>query len=100
MKMGKKRRNRRLTCDMGTTKENCVGFCLYHKKTLSKKQMQNRKCLEKQCKRFAPRKDHPYWRRREEIKEARKKRKAAQQSEASGGDAHDLQALSPPEAGV
>ena len=52
---------------MGTTKENCVGFCLYHKKTLSKRQMQNRKCLEKQCKRFAPRKDHPYWQRREEI---------------------------------
>lgn len=86
MKMGKKRRNRRLTCDMGTTKENCVGFCLYHKKTLSRKQMQNRKCLEKQCKRFAPRKDHPYWRRREEIKEAKRARKEALNAEERHAD--------------
>lgn len=86
MKMGKKRRNRRLTCDMGTTKENCVGFCLYHKKTLSKKQMQNRKCLEKQCKRFSPRKDHPYWRRREEIKEAKRARKEALNAEERHAD--------------
>lgn len=86
MRMGKKRRNRRLTCDMGTTKENCVGFCLYHKKTLSKKQMQNRKCLEKQCKRFAPRKDHPYWRRREEIKEAKRARKEALNAEERHAD--------------
>lgn len=86
MRMGKKRRNRRLTCDMGTTKENCVGFCLYHKKTLSKKQMQNRKCLEKQCKRFAPRKDHPYWQRREEIKEAKRARKEALNAEERHAD--------------
>lgn len=86
MRMGKKRRNRRLTCDMGTTKENCVGFCLYYKKTLSKKQMQNRKCLEKQCKRFAPRKDHPYWRRREEIKEAKRARKEALNAEERHAD--------------
>lgn len=86
MRMGKKRRNRRLTCDMGTTKENCVGFCLYHRKTLSKKQMQNRKCLEKQCKRFVPRKDHPYWRRREEIKEAKRARKEALNAEERHAD--------------
>lgn len=79
---------------MGTTKENCVGFCLYHKKTLSKKQMQNRKCLEKQCKRFAPRKDHPYWRRREEIKEAKRARKEALR------DGDGLQTVPASEAGV
>lgn len=75
--MGKRRRNRRLTCDMGTTRENCVGFCMYHKKTLSRKQMQNRKCLEKQCNRFIPRKEHPYWQYREKVKEARRLRKEA-----------------------
>lgn len=96
MRTGKKRSRSRLTCDMGAAKENCVGYCFYHKKTLSRKQMQNRKCLEKRCKRFVPRKEHPYWQRREEIKEAKRARKEAQK----GGDAHDLQALSAPEAGV
>lgn len=79
---------------MGATKENCVGFCLYHKKTLSKKQMQNRKCLEKQCKRFAPRKDHPYRRRREEIKEEKRARKEALR------DGDGLQTVPASEAGV
>lgn len=81
MKMGKKRRKRRLTCDLGASGDNIIGYCALHKCCMSKKQMQNRKCLEKQCKRFAPRKDHPYWRRREEIKAAKRARKEALNAE-------------------
>lgn len=100
MRMGKKRQSRKKSCPLGASGENIIGYCALHHCCLSKKQMQNRKCLEKHCKRFVMRKDHPYWQRREEIKEARKQRKDAQRSAAAGGDANDLQALSPPATGV
>lgn len=94
MKMGKKRRKRRLTCNLGASGDNIIGYCALHKCCMSKKQMQNRKCLEKQCKRFAPRKDHPYWRRREEIKEGKRARKEALR------DGDGLQTVPASEAGV
>lgn len=94
MRIGKKRRKSRLACNLGASGDNIIGYCTLHKSCMSKKQMQNRKCLEKQCKRFAPRKDHPYWRRREEIKEAKRARKEALR------DGDGLQTVPASEAGV
>ena len=94
MRTSKKRQRRRRTCDLGASGENIIGYCTLHKCCMSKKQMQNRKCLEKKCTRFSKRNEHPYWKGKEEKKALRKQRKEAQRS----GD--DLQAISTSEAGV
>lgn len=94
MRMSKQRRRRRRTCDMGAAKENCVGYCRLHKYGLSKKQMQNRKCLEKECTRFVKRCEHPYWKGREKKKELRRQRKEAQRN------GNSLPAIPASEAGV
>lgn len=94
MRTGKKRQKRRRTCTLGASGENIIGYCTLHKCCMSKKQMQNRKCLEKNCTRFSRRETHPYWQGREKKKELRRQRKEAQRN---GGD---LQAVPAPEAGV
>lgn len=94
MRMSKKRRGRQRTCNLGASGENIIGYCTLHKCCMSKKQMQNRKCLEKKCTRFSKRNEHPYWKGKEEKKALRKQRKEAQRS----GD--DLQTVPAPKAGV
>lgn len=86
MRMSKRRRGRQRTCSLGASGENIIGYCTLHKCCMSKKQMLNRKCLEKQCRRFNPRKEHPYWKGKEEKKALRKQRKEA----LRGGGEHDL----------
>lgn len=78
MRTSKKRQRRRRSCDLGASGENIIGYRRLHKSCMSKKQMQNRKCLEKGCTRFSKRADHPYWRAKEEKKELRRQRKEAQ----------------------
>lgn len=48
---------------LGGAKEKCIAFCRLHKCNVTAKQMRKRHCLEKHCKHFAKKKDHPYWSR-------------------------------------
>jgi len=57
----------KIYCPLGCPKESVVGYCHYHKATLSEYQLKKKRCLEKQCTRLQ-RVPHPFWERREETK--------------------------------
>ena len=79
--MSKARRSQKRTCNLGVPRENAVGYCHYHKCRLSKRQMQNRKCLEKGCQRLQRFEEHPYWAQRAKRKEQRQQRKEQAKNE-------------------
>lgn len=57
--MGKKRfKSKCIT--LGHT-DNPVGYCVYHKSTMSKTQMDSKQCLEKECGYFKKNTKHAYW---------------------------------------
>ena len=59
---------------LGCNPQNVVGYCHYHKATMSAEQVKKKKCLEKQCNRLQ-RTPNLFWDRRDEINELRRKRK-------------------------
>lgn len=61
---------------LGGKKEHCIGFCWLHHRGLTKKQVDIRKCLKKQCGAFEKR-DHPYWEQKQRTKEMKKTSKEA-----------------------
>ena len=75
---------RKKSCLLGGKPENCVGYCHYHKCTVTLRQMKNRKCLLKQCPRLQRYENHPYWKQRERAKEAKRKRKEAMTNDTDG----------------
>lgn len=46
---------------------NCAAWCKYHHCHLTIKQIKQKQCLRKQCV-YLDKLEHPYWRKREEIK--------------------------------
>ena len=79
--MSRRSNRNRVHCSLGTSQENAVGYCHYHKCRLSKRQMQNRKCLEKGCQRLQRFEEHPYWAQRAKRKEQRQQRKEQAKNE-------------------
>lgn len=75
--MKPKKRIKPIFCKLGTSKENVVAYCVYHKSTLSLRQMKAKKCLAKDCKCLKRTESHPYWAEREAIKLKRKEKKNA-----------------------
>lgn len=55
--------------------ERCVGYCYYHKKWVTAKQMGRKGCIQKHCGAFEVREAHPVWEQRRKAKEKRKERK-------------------------
>lgn len=45
--------------------ENPVGYCFYHHKTLSTKQLKSKQCLEKNCNRLMKYEEHGFWKNRD-----------------------------------
>lgn len=57
----------------GQTSNTC-GFCAFHGKALTPKQMKKHKCLPKKCSALI-RHEHPVWEQRAKTKELRKQRR-------------------------
>ena len=53
-------------------KENCVGYCRYHKCYMTVNQLKQKECLRKQCSLLNKRESHEYWAQRELLKIAKK----------------------------
>lgn len=51
---------------------NPVGYCKYHRLTLSKKQLKSKDCLHKHCRWLIKYKDNPYWQTREKYETEKK----------------------------
>lgn len=62
-------------CLFNTYSNNCCAYCMYHRKSITPKQMDAKECLKKQCKHFIKNEDHQIWRQRERTKQKRKARK-------------------------
>lgn len=60
--------------NQGVPITSCVGYCRYHKYYLTEKQLKRKGCLKKQCKRLLRLDKNPFWKKREEIKNARKQK--------------------------
>ena len=60
-----------MACQLGGSRENCVGFCRLHRCYITANQVKRRKCLKKQCGALR-RLNHPYWARKDTIKQIRK----------------------------
>ena len=56
-------------------KSKCLGYCEYHECYLTKSNIENMKCLKKNCRHFDKIKTHPFWQELERKKEEAKKRK-------------------------
>ncbi len=54
---------------------NLCGWCYYHDKGLTVRQMRLKKCLSRQCNAFKKFPEHTYWQQREAAKRAKKQRK-------------------------
>lgn len=54
---------------------NPCGFCFYHKKLLTVKQLKAKRCLQKECGALYRYQTHPFWAQREKVKELRDERK-------------------------
>lgn len=61
--MGRHRRRSKRSGPVGRGKNPC-GYCLFHRATLTVRQLENHKCLRKQCKRLVPYRGRPYWERK------------------------------------
>lgn len=74
--MGEKSKSCMALWGTWTTDSKVVGFCLKHRAYITVTQLERKQCLQKGCKAFR-RKDHPYWERRERIKEIKRLKKEA-----------------------
>lgn len=54
--------------------QNPVGYCAYHKATLSVNQLKGKECLQKNCDRLI-KYDHDYWKQIEKAAQLKKQRK-------------------------
>lgn len=61
---------------------NPVGYCHYHRMTLSTKQLKSKQCLEKNCNRLSKYEEHGFWKqleeqnkKKEQLKQKRKMEK-------------------------
>jgi len=54
---------------------NCCGFCNYHRKAITVKQLHRKKCISKNCPHLIRYKEHPYWSYRAWKKNIKKKRR-------------------------
>ena len=73
----------------GTASANTCAYCAIHKCSLTPRQMENKKCLAKQCTALVRAKDHPFWGLREERKAKRLERKQRLErmyAECTGGE--------------
>lgn len=64
-------------CLFNTHSNNVVGYCRYHKCSMTVKQMRCKECLKKQCHYMIKNEEHQYWKQREAVKQKRKNRKIA-----------------------
>lgn len=62
-------------CLFNTCSDNVAGYCRYHKKCMTVKQIRTKQCLQKQCGCLIKNEDHQYWHQREVQKAKRKARK-------------------------
>lgn len=70
--MRKHHQRRRRSCPLGGSYDP-IGYCHYHKRTVSRQQLKNRKCLAKKCDRLQKYEGHPFWVAREKRKEQKKR---------------------------
>lgn len=49
-----------------------IGYCHYHKFTISKQQLKSKQCIEKNCNRLQKYSDHPFWINKEKQKQLAK----------------------------
>ena len=56
-------------------KSKACGWCAYHRKYLTVKQLKAHKCLQKNCDRLIKYESHEWWRQRERAKAKRKANK-------------------------
>ena len=54
--------------------KNPVGYCAYHKATLSTKQLKAKECLQKNCNRLI-KYEHEYWNQLERNRQLKQQRK-------------------------
>ena len=59
---------------------NPVGYCTYHKATLSVNQLKSKECLQKKCRRLI-KYNHEYWNQLEQKKQAKQKLKEKKKKE-------------------
>lgn len=52
-----------------------VGYCYYHRKHLTVRQLKKRDCLARQCPSLKQCREHPYWEQREQKKTCRTQRR-------------------------
>lgn len=64
-----------MACPLGGAPENICGFCMYHKRPMTVRQLRSRNCLGKQCTALSRKEDHPFWKQREASKKKRAARK-------------------------
>ena len=57
-----------------TTEDKAVGYCWKHKAYVTIRQIREKECMQNGCNAFR-KKDHPYWERKERMKDLRKKKK-------------------------
>lgn len=53
-------------------KEKACGWCAYHKKHLTVKQLKAHNCLQKNCNKLIKYENHEWWRQRALLKEKKK----------------------------
>ena len=56
-------------------RNNCSGYCYYHKAHLTVKTMKQHQCLSKHCDCLKKHEEHPFWSERERLKELKKANK-------------------------
>ena len=73
----------------GGCSANTVGYCAFHERAITEKQLHRHQCLGKQCSALVRCEDHPFWEKREERRAKRKERQAhyeAMYAQVKGGD--------------
>ena len=66
-----------MVCLFNTFSNNVVGYCNYHNCGITKRQMDCKNCVGKQCHHFIKNEKHDHWRQVEVKKQRRKNRKNA-----------------------
>lgn len=72
--MGEKGKRCLALYETWTTEDKVVGFCKKHKAYITVRQIKEKECMEKKCNALRKR-DHPYWRRKERMKDLRRQKK-------------------------
>ena len=61
-------------------KNRAVGYCHYHKATLSVRALRRHECLKKQCRKLERYEEHDFWRQQAQKRERRRAKKKAKAS--------------------